>query len=280
MLVIIALLAAVAVAAPRDGVALYRDREFAAAEDALRKALTRNPNDADARLYLARTLIEVNRSSDAVAEIEKALSGHPGPEVRFQAGRILRELAERRFGQLEAAAPGSPPTLELAGQRFERSGNLDEALKRYRASAALDPKRPGAHYRIGNVLWRKREVDAAAQALQRELTLTPHHGMANLRMGEILINGDRAEEAIPYLQRATEALPDSIEPLREIGKAYRKTGQNPEARKAWEAVAKARPDDDQIHYLLGNLYREMGEAELARRELELHRSILERRRQR
>ena len=259
-------------------VALFEQQRFAAAEQAFRKRIAERPSDRSARLYLARTLIELNRIADAVAEIDRALAGTAEPEMRFQAGRLLRELAERRFADLERAAPGSAATLELAGARFEWAGDLDEALKHYRAAAGLEPNRPGAHYRIGNILWRKRELDASVEELRRELSLNPHHALANLRMGQALLTANRDENAVEYLQRAVTAMPQSLEARRELGKAYRKAGRLGEARSEWEAVARARPSDDQVHYLLGNLYREMGEAALARRELETHRAILERRR--
>lgn len=274
------LLAALLAPEAGSGLAYFREQRFAAAERAFRADLTRKSKDAITRLYLARTLIELKRTPEALAEIERVLAGAVTPETRFQAGRILRELAERHFSQLQSVAPESAPSLELAGVRFERSGDLDEALRLYRAAAALDSKRPGVHYRIGNVLWRKRDLDTAFQELTKERALTPHHGMANLRLGQILMNGDRAQEALPYLERSLAAMPGSIEVRREIGKAYRKTGQTAEARKHWEAVAKARPDDDQIHYLLAGLYGEIGESALAQRELEVHRGILARRRQR
>lgn len=274
-----ALLFATLIAQSADpGIQDFDQRRFAAAEQHFRRSLIRNPRDAKARLFLARTLIEMGRTPEALAELERALGLTAAPEVRFEAGRLLRELAERRFAALQRIAPNSAATLELSGSRFERSGDLDAALKQYVAAADLEPNRPGIHYRAGNVLWNQRELEAASRALRRELELTPHHGMANLRMGQILLQGESAGEALPYLERAVAAMPQSTEVRREIGKAYRKAGRTAEARAAWEAVAKARPDDDQIHYLLGTLYRELGEADLAKRELAIHRDILKRRR--
>jgi tetratricopeptide (TPR) repeat protein len=260
------------------GLAAWREGRFADAEAAFRSALKRRPADSMTRLHLVRVLVELNRTPDAIAELRRALTGPVSPEVRFEAGRILRDLAERRLAQLEEVAPESPATLELAGERFEWAGKLDEALAQYRAAAGKAPRRPGVHYRIGNILWRKREVDSAASELRQELALTPQHGMANLRMGQIFLNADRAGEAIPFLERAVTNLPASVEARRELGKAYRKENRLAEARAQWEAVAKSRPDDDQIHYLLGTLFRELGEPALAKRELEAHRAVLERRR--
>ncbi|HYI93765.1 MAG TPA: tetratricopeptide repeat protein [Bryobacteraceae bacterium] len=262
------------------GLAMFRDQQFDLAAKEFRGVLAITPKRSLVRIYLARTLVEMNRVPEAVSEIERALSDQPSPEARFQAGRLLRELAESRFKQLQLQAGDSPAVLELSGERFERTGDLAKALQEYRAAAALDGKRPGVHYRIGNILWRMRELEPAQAELKKELEMSPHHGMANLRMGQTLLAADNAAASLPYLERAVTAMPQSIEARREIGKAFRKAERLGEARQAWEIVAKARPEDDQIHYLLGNLYRDLGESSLASRELETHRQILERRRAR
>ena len=271
-------LIAVALAGANQGVRLYQDRQFVAAERAFRARLTAQPNDASARLYLARTLIETNRVAEAVGEIERALAGEPSVETRFQAGDILRELAERRFARLEAAAPESAAVRELAGNRLEMQGRLAEALREYRAVAAREPGRPGIHYRIGSILWKQRELEEASKELKFELGRNDHHALANLRLGQVLVALNQEAEAAPYLERAVAAMPESADARRELGKAYRKMGRGADARREWEQVAKARPEDGQIHFLLGNLYRELGETELASRELETHRKMLERRR--
>jgi len=235
------------------------------------------PQDAQTRLYLARTLVELGRVPEALAEIDRALATRTDPEIQFQAGSIVRDLAEHRFADLQRLAPDSAAVRELAGRHYEQQGKLPEALREYRAAIAKEPGRPGLHFETGNLLWRMRELDAATQELNAELARTPHHGMANLRLGQVFLVRNRSEEAIPFLEQAVEAMPESSDARRELGKAYRTLGRTADARKQWEAVAKARPDDDQVHYLLGNLYRQLGDAEGARRELDRHREILDRR---
>jgi len=264
--------------AAADGVQLYQQRQFAAAESELRRTLTANPSDSQSRLYLARTLVELGRVAEALAEIDRALAGRPDPEIQFQAGRIIRELAEQRFADLERLAPDSSALHELAGRNFERQGKLPEALREYRAAIAKEPGRPGLHYETGNILWRMRELDAAVEELQTELARTPNHGMANLRVGQTYLTLNQPAKAVAFLERAADALPDSTDARRELGKAYRNLGRSADARTQWEMVAKARPDDDQVHYLLGTLYRELGDSNRAQRELTYHRQILKRRR--
>jgi len=259
-----------------DGVSLYQQRQFSAAESEFRRILAVQPRDARTRLYLARTLVEMGRIAEALAEIDRALAAQTDPEVQFQAGSIVRELAERRFADLERLAPDSAAARELAGRQFEQQGRLPEALREYRSAIAKEPMRPGLHFKAGNILWRMRELDAATDELKAELARTPSHGMANLRIGQVLMVQNQAAQATPFLERAADALPESMDARRELGKAYRALGRTADARKQWEAVAKARPDDGQVHYLLGNLYRELGDAEGARRELKRHRELLER----
>lgn len=260
------------------GLTLFRQRQFAPAEAEFRRLLATSPRDDATRLYLARTLIELDRRAEALGEIEKILARSSDPDIRFQAGAILREMAELRFADLERAAPNSAAVRELAGRRHEMRGHLEEALREYRAAAALDPRRPGIHYRIGGVLWRRRELEVAVRELKAELALSPHHAMANLRLGQVLIAQSEEVKAIRYLERAVHAMPDSVDARRELGKAYRKAQRAADARREWETVARARPGDDQVHFLLGNLYRELGEAAASNREFARHREILERRR--
>jgi protein O-GlcNAc transferase len=266
-------------AAP-DALKLYQQRQFVAAEPEFRRMLAARPGDARTRLYLARTLIELGRIPEALAEVERTLANQADPEILFQAGKLSRELAERRFAELQRRAPDSAAVRELAGLRFELEGKLPEALGEYRAAIAKDPARPGLHFQAGSVLWRMRELADAARELKAELAQTPHHGMANLRLGQVLLANDQASQALPYLEAAVSAMPDSADARRELGKAYRNLGRTAEARAQWEAVATARPDDEQVHYLLGNLYRQLGEGDLSQRELNRHRAILERRRER
>ena len=246
------LFALIAASDSSRGIAMYRQRQFEAAEAEFQRVLVRSPTDTTTRLYLARTLVELRRIPEALAEVERALTGN--------------------------AAPNSAPLRELAGGRFEMKGDFVDSLREYRAAAALDSRRPGVHYLIGNILWKMRELDAAADELKAELAASPHHAMANLRLGQVLVARSEEGLAVPYLERAVSANPESVVARRELGKAYGKTGRKAEAQREWEAVAKAQPEDDQIHYLIGNLYRELGEALLAKQELTKHREILERRR--
>jgi predicted Zn-dependent protease len=257
----------------------FAQRRFAQAETVFRAALKANPRSESARLYLARTLVELDRTSQALEVLQALTLPSATSEARLEAGRILRHLAERRFRSLQRVAGGTPATLEILGRRLEREGNFAKALEQFEAVRKLEPDRPGIRYALGSVLWKMREFPRAEAELRGELAAQPGHSMANLRLGQLLILTNREAESIPHLEAARLALPHLPEISRELGKAYRKVGRIQDARAAWEAVASARPADDQVHYLLSGLYRELGETDKAKLELEQHRKILEGRRQ-
>lgn len=275
----------VAAAASSSALSLFQARKFAEAEQAYRLALRHQPRNAELRLGLARTLIELDRISEALQIVETTLAALPSslsttPAVEMEVGRLLRQLAEKRFRDLGLIDEGQAAVSEIAGKRLEREGNFTTALARYRDVQQLEPNRAGIQYLIGSVLWKLRDFESAEKHLRAELANTPGHGMANFRLGQIMIATSFEIESVPYLERALAALPGRLEVRRELGKAYRKAGSLAAARSVWEQVAKARPEDDQVHFLLGGLYRELGEAALSQREFSLHRQLLEQRRSR
>lgn len=226
----------------------------------------------------AQNLIAQQRFPEALAEIRNALAANPSPEIQFQAGKLLRSLAELRFAVLSEAAPQSAALKELAGARQERMGRFAEALAEYRIALQLEPNRPGLRFLIGNVLWKMRDLEAAISELQAELTRSPHHSLANLRLGQAWVSLGQEDRAVLPLEAALAAMPQSSEARRDLGKAYRKLKRLQDARRQWEVLAAARPQDDQVHYLLASLYRELGEPELSRLALDRHRTLLNQRR--
>ena len=78
-------------------------------------------SDDEINLEKAKNYHEA-KNYTAAWSIYDALTKSGNPEAKFQAGRILRELAERRYSDLERLAPQSAAVREFAGRRFERQG--------------------------------------------------------------------------------------------------------------------------------------------------------------
>ncbi len=262
------------------GLDLYRHHEFDLAVPALAEAVRADPSNIQARVWLARALIEAGRTPEALRQIRQLLERYPdNPEAMFESGRIFQDLAGAKFAQMERLAPASPETHEMLGRYYEAQNRLDEALAQYRSALKIKPDRPGLHFLIGNVLWKQRDYEAAAPELTAELRTNPHHTMANHRMGNILIASDESSQAIAYLEKAVAADAGFLEARRDLGKAYRMAGRLDDALRELRFVAEKRPDDESVHAQLAIVYRGLGNQKQAAAEMSIQREILRKRSQ-
>ena len=230
----------------------------------------------------ARALVASGRVVEGLRQIRELEKQAPNdPNQQFEIGELLQELAASRAERLQKLAPQSSPAHELIGKSLESHQKVVEALAEYKLAAQANPSLPGIHFLIGNLYWKQRDFDSAIPALESELRLNPDHALANLRMGEILLvtNADASQKAIPYLRKAIGDPHNGLEAHLELGKALRLAGQYAEALQEFAFVVRERPDDELVHAQLAALYRDEGDAPSARKELEIQRQILERKRQ-
>jgi tetratricopeptide (TPR) repeat protein len=117
------------------------------AEQALRKLIQMNPQDANAYNALGYSLLERNvRIPEAVALVEKALQ----------------------------LAPDDVAIIDSVGWGYYRSGKLDDSVKLLRRAFAANPD-PEIAAHLGEVLWAHGDKDEARQILQRSLKEHPEN---------------------------------------------------------------------------------------------------------
>ena len=223
-----------------------------------------------------RALVRAGRFPEALHELQEALRKAPGnPEIQYQAGELLRQLAADRAAGLEELAPDSAEAHELVGRSLEARGHLDEALSAYRAALSKSPRLPGVHFLIGNILWKQRDFEAAKPEMEAELHWNPDHALANLRLGQILLAMNQPGAAADHLRQAVSSDDSSLAAHRELGKAYRALRDYAHALSEFQIVASRRPQDDSVHAQLATVYRSLGETARARAEMETHRRLLQ-----
>ena len=197
------------------GLIYFQQRKFAEAVPALRQALKLRPNLPNAGVLLAMSLSELGRFGEALPGLEKGfrqpadsalrrLAGlqlqraytglqrdskavevaleltrlYPeDPEVLYHTGRLYANFAYLAVMKLSQVAPGSVWMHQAAGEAHESQGHHDLAIGEYREVLALDPGRPGIHFRLGRALLsRSRQTNSQADAskeFEQELQLDP-----------------------------------------------------------------------------------------------------------
>ena len=246
------------------GLSYFQQRKFNEAVPALRQALKLKPALPNLPVLLAMSLSELGRFDEALPGLQKgfAQSGDPAikraaglqlqraytglqrdaqavdvalqltrlypkdPEVLYQASRLYANFAFLTLQKLSEAAPDSVWVHLAAGEANESQGLDDGALRDYRAVLALDPRRPGVHFRLGRVLLSRSQRATSdsgdeAEALkefQQELELDPTHANAAYEIGEIHRKAGRLDNAREYFETALKYYPEFEEALVGLGR--------------------------------------------------------------
>ncbi len=146
------------------GILAYEGGRYSLAAAELGLVATLAPNDAQARLYLARALLRLGKVSDALREARRALSLNPSLE-NFNYVAYL----EARSGDFEGSLrtllrvvdSGNAYTYTLVAASAERSGRFRIAERYLRKAIEANPRDTAAYRRMVDFLRaRGREADA------------------------------------------------------------------------------------------------------------------------
>jgi tetratricopeptide (TPR) repeat protein/serine/threonine protein kinase len=118
----------------------------------------------------------------------------------------------------------------------------DEAIPFYVAAVALRPQSAGAHYNLGNALYRKRDLQGAIAAYQKAIEINPRFADAHLNLGLTRVAKDDWDGAIAEFRVVLEIDPDYIPGHVNLGNAL-VDRKNPDgAMKAFQKAIAIDPD--------------------------------------
>ncbi len=158
-------------------------------------------------LHLDRKAIETALQMDALYPDD--------PEVLYHSSRIYGKRAFDAVQRMSVVAPNSPWRYLAAAEVNESQGATAAAIDQYRQVLALEPKRPGIHYRIGRTLLAQGRRSGAqqdqAEALREflaELEVDPANANAAYEAGEIYRNSSDYSNAEKYFRLAIDYYPN------------------------------------------------------------------------
>jgi tetratricopeptide (TPR) repeat protein len=222
------------------GMALAELGRFADALPGLEKGFKQSA-DAEIRrmcgLQLERAYTGLKRDSKAVEVAMELNRLYPDdPEILYQTGKIYGNFAFLTMQKLAEVAPSSVWRHQAAAEADESQGSYSLAVTEYRQVLALEPDRPGVHYRLGRTL------------LARSYHVTSAQDTA-----------EAAKEFEQELQRD----PTNANAAYELGEIRRKSGQFDEAQKLFEAALKNYPNFEEAHLGLASVLLSWQKPDLA-----------------
>lgn len=137
-----------------------------------------------------RELTRSGQSSEAIAELKKAISFKPTVpglhsiigDLYLSAGDL--DLAEHHFKYSIGLAKQSRPFVRLSYVHAKR-GNFADAVAAMNEAILLSPNRPEYFVRLGEWLIRAGDLEAAAKAMQKAIEIKPNAVVAPKRLADI-----------------------------------------------------------------------------------------------
>ncbi|HEX5418611.1 MAG TPA: sulfotransferase, partial [Gammaproteobacteria bacterium] len=178
--------------------------DFAGVERAAHAILRKAGEDADAHYLLGVAKAAVGRFSDAIVELERAVTAAPSrADYRAELARCLSVTRrdEEARSAVEAAlalAPRDPLTFDTLGVVLARAGEHVRAAALFRRAAAGAPDNAGFQYNLGSSLRFVGDFAGAEHAFEAAVRLAPRHYRAHSALAEIKCRGPE-DNHIPRL---------------------------------------------------------------------------------
>ncbi len=290
------------------GVLLYGSGRAAEASDALTHALALDPASPRAQLFLSFSQADTGECDKALPVLEKYFDSEPVGKLQRLTGLTLLQCSSsnkdltaalRAAARLKQNYPGDADVLyesaelytrmwtdtadelltahpdsyrvhQLAAEVNEAQGNLERAMREYKAALGQNPALPQMHYRIGQLLLRTGDADADEKAMaefRAELAINPQSAVSALAMAEIERHQGRLAEAATDYKRAITLEPGL--PAAHVGLAQTLLAQHQvdAAQAELRTLLAAHPESAPAHYAMMLTYREQGKLTEAAAEM-------------
>jgi tetratricopeptide (TPR) repeat protein len=192
-------------------------------------------------------------------------------ELIYTAYRIYSDLADESRLSLIVVAPNSAHTHQMMAHELARQGKADEAITNYREALKIDPKLPGLHFELAEML-NNSTIPNGRQEAESEyraaLAANSLDEKSECRLGDLAaLKGDQ-KVANEHYERALKLRPEDAEANIGLAKTLMAMNQSEKALPLLKHAVKLDPTSAVAHFRLSTVYKQMGRTADAERELE------------
>lgn len=251
------------------------------AEEALRKALEQNPNDAEAHFLMGRVHLVKERYAEMAASFNRSLEISPKFEDQIEdirerqwrnlyndggVGKFNERDYEGAIESLELAAVVSPSHWEnyyLMGMAFESLRDYKQSAEKYRKATELQtgPKEFNLYYNLSNVLFQLEEYEECNRYAKAIIDETTED---SLRLEAVKISAgalsklDRSKDAMEMYDQIILASPDDPDPYYDRALLNMEVADTTSAIRDFQRVVELNADDLDALRQLGLIHLDGG----------------------
>jgi protein O-GlcNAc transferase len=212
------------------------------------RAVSVNPNFAQARLARSVILYKLGKFEEALAEVEQAIALQPDlPGAQSHKDAVL--MASK--AGIPPAPVGTGPTAasNMKALQLQDQGRLAEAEQLFLRVVAQHPQDFVALYSLGVIASRRGDPEQAYVWLSKAAHANPTNAMAHYAMATALQGMALYEQALEEFERALQIDPNYIEAYNNKATLYHSMSRHLDALQTLEAGLAVAPQD---HKLLNN----------------------------
>lgn len=238
------------------------------------------PHLADEKVRADAGQILVDLYSNA-GDLEKAanivstlLESRPtDPSLLYLSYRIHSDLANRAMLMMAIAEPESAEIHQAMARELAKQGNTAQAITDYRESIRINPRLPGVHTDLGDLLYHSQDEElraSAASEFQAALDANPSDEKAELAMGVLAARRGDLKAAYTADARALQLDPNDSDACTELAKVLIQMDKNDDARELLQRAIQIDPANYVAHFRLSTLYRHQGKPDEAKVQVQLY----------
>lgn len=193
-----------------EGVRLYRQGDYRAAEEKLARSSELHLNSFQAYYFLGLARVGARRYALAEEPLKVALDFRP----RNLPGRVALGEAYLGMGDLDSARAeffralevrdDYSPAFDGLARIAEAQGDFEKARQLFRGAIRADRGSPDPHVHLGEMELRQERLDEALRELEAAVDLQPDYAPALETLARILIRLERYNEALVAAKEAIE----------------------------------------------------------------------------
>jgi Flp pilus assembly protein TadD len=257
------------------GYIAWQDKEFKQAEEIFGDLYRNNPNDGRSLAGLTGVLASEHRMNEAIDVAQKAVAKEPQRrDLRiFLANLDMRaqkyDDALGIYQGLLSREPKSADLLFRIAETQRQKGDLNSALENFRRCSQESPTNTDCLRMLGLLMEATGKRDLAKPVYEQILKVHPDDPVAlnNLAFAKAE-EGVDLDQALTMSQRAVQVAPNSPELKDTLGWIYIKKNIPDDAIRIFRELVVAEPENAIFHYHYGMALNQKGDRAGAKRELE------------